>query len=159
VPKMPKVAKVLGGHLWAPKADRGWVEREHSLAPLALAAALLLAGCGGATSLPGFLAPAPAPLKPVPGGDPRQGVRAAQQYGCGSCHAIPGLPGAHGAVGPPLGGIARRAIIAGHLPNTPENMMRWIANPQAVNPGSAMPDLGLSAADVRDIAAYLYTLE
>jgi cytochrome c2 len=92
-------------------------------------------------------------------GDPVAGTHQIQRYGCGACHAIPGVPGAHGAVGPPLGGIASRRIIAGRLPNTPDNLIHWIENPQAVEPGNVMPDLGVSAADARDIAAYLYTLK
>ncbi|HZS02358.1 MAG TPA: c-type cytochrome [Chloroflexota bacterium] len=93
------------------------------------------------------------------GGDPRLGRQAIQRYGCGACHAIPGVPGARGAVGPPLGGIASRQVIAGRLPNMPENLMRWIQHPQAVEPGNVMPELGVSAADARDIAAYLDTLK
>lgn len=81
-----------------------------------------------------------------------------QGYGCGACHEIPGLVGANGEVGPPLGDVGERAYIAGVLPNTPENMIRWIRNPQEVAPGSAMPDLGVTEADARVIAAYLYSL-
>ena len=44
------------------------------------------------------------------------------------------------------------------LRNTPANLVRWIREPQAVVPGNAMPDMGVSEADARDIAAYLYTL-
>jgi hypothetical protein len=38
-------------------------------------------------------------------------------------------------------------------------MIRWLRDPQEVNPRSAMPDLGVSERDARDIAAYLYTLK
>jgi cytochrome c1 len=48
--------------------------------------------------------------------------------------------------------------VAGKLPNTPDQLVRWIQQPQAVEPGTAMPDLGVSLAEARDIAAYLYTL-
>ena len=47
-------------------------------------------------------------------------------------------------------------MIAGVLPNTPENLVHWLRSPQAVVPGNAMPDVGLSDAQARDIAAYLY---
>jgi cytochrome c len=92
------------------------------------------------------------------GGDPSQGVGTIRKYGCNSCHDIPGVEGVHGVVGPPLSGIAERVYLAGHLENTPANMMRWIRDPQSVSPGTAMPELGVTEQDSRDIAAYLYTL-
>jgi cytochrome c1 len=54
--------------------------------------------------------------------------------------------------------FSQRTMIAGELPNTPENVERWIENPKAVEPKTAMPDLGLSPEQASDIAAYLYTL-
>jgi cytochrome c len=61
-------------------------------------------------------------------------------------------------VGPPLTMFARRAYIAGQLSNEPNNLIRWIRDPQAVEPGTAMPNLGVAPAVARDMAAYLYTL-
>ena len=40
---------------------------------------------------------------------------------------------------------------------TPENLIRWVIAPREVDPRTAMPDVGVSPADARDIAAYLYT--
>jgi cytochrome c1 len=74
---------------------------------------------------------------------------------CGACHEIPGVSEADGLVGPPLTHFAQRTMIAGFLPNTPDNLERWVQHPQAVAPGNAMPDLGLSDRDARDVAAYL----
>ena len=91
------------------------------------------------------------------GGDPDRGEAMFIQYGCGSCHALKGVRGATGLVGPPLDGIAQREIIGGHLANKPENMERWIRDPQRVAPGTAMPDLHVGDADARDITAFLYT--
>jgi cytochrome c oxidase assembly factor CtaG/cytochrome c2 len=93
----------------------------------------------------------------VVGGDPERGGLAFRRYGCGSCHSIGGVPGAAGLVGPPLGGIGARAYVAGVLTNTPENLTRWIQSPTEVDSLTAMPDLGVTAADARDIAAWLYT--
>jgi cytochrome c1 len=45
------------------------------------------------------------------------------------------------------------------LPNTPENLVRWLRDPQKLNPRTAMPDLGVTERDAQDIAAYLYTLK
>src|SRR5690606_11923517 len=91
-------------------------------------------------------------------GDAAAGRKALQQYLCVTCHAIPGIVGANKHVGPPLAGIADRQYIAGVLPNTPANMLRWLRDPTKVDPLSAMPDLGVSEQDARDIAAFLYTL-
>ena len=79
--------------------------------------------------------------------------------GCGLCHSIPGIDRATGNVGPPLSGIGSRIYIAGVLNNTPENMVRWLRFPQKVVPGNAMPDMGLSEDQARDIAAYLRSIE
>ncbi len=92
------------------------------------------------------------------GGDARHGAHLIAQYRCGACHTIPGIHNAHGLVGPPLMWWSRRTFIAGELPNKPENLVRWIMSPKSVEPGTAMPTLGLSEQDARDVAAYLYTL-
>jgi len=78
------------------------------------------------------------------------------QYGCGSCHSIPGIPGADSMAGPPLMNFYQRIYIAGRLPNTSDNLIQWIQNPQDIEPGTAMPDLGITEAEAQDIAAYLY---
>jgi cytochrome c2 len=94
----------------------------------------------------------------ITGGDPERGVRAIQTYGCGGCHTIKGVRGATGLVGPPLDNIASRVYLAGHLPNSPQNMIKWIRFPQQVEPRTAMPDMNIPDKDARDITAYLYTL-
>jgi cytochrome c2 len=91
------------------------------------------------------------------GGDPRRGEAMFIQYGCGSCHALKNVRGATGMVGPPLDGIALRVIIGGHLANNPDNMERWIRQPQQVSPGTAMPNLRVGEQDARDMTAFLYT--
>ena len=91
------------------------------------------------------------------GGDPKRGEALFIRYGCGSCHAMSDVRTATGMVGPPLDGFALRVIIAGHLANTPDNMQRWIRDPQHVSPGTAMPDLNVGEQDARDITAFLYT--
>jgi cytochrome c len=91
------------------------------------------------------------------GGDPIRGEAMFIQYGCGSCHALKNVRTATGMVGPPLDGVALRAIIGGHLANNPANMQQWIRDPQHVSPGTAMPDLQVGEGDARDITAFLYT--
>ena len=78
-----------------------------------------------------------------------------QQYACTTCHLIPGLVGSRVYVGPPLTGIARRRYLAGTLPNSPENMVRWIQKPKSISPETLMPDLSVGDEHARDIAAYL----
>jgi mono/diheme cytochrome c family protein len=84
-----------------------------------------------------------------------RGRRALEQYACATCHEIPGVTGATVPVGPSLRQLASRAYVAGVLPNTSANLVRWLREPQAVKPGTAMPDLGVSARDARDMAAFL----
>ncbi len=93
------------------------------------------------------------------GGNADRGRKLVQQYGCTSCHVIPGVSGPQGEVGPPLQKMATRQFIAGKFPNTPQNMMKWIQNPQSMDPQNAMPNLSVTPADSRDITAYLMTLK
>jgi len=100
-----------------------------------------------------------APLAALANGDPLRGPVALRQYACTVCHRIPGITGPNAHVGPPLEGIARRNYLAGIIPNTAQNMIRWIRDLQAVSPSTAMPDLDVKESDARDMAAYLFTLE
>jgi cytochrome c2 len=121
---------------------------------LALAAVIALAACD---RLPRD-SDAREQAMAMTGADPDDGPPLMRHYGCISCHTIPGVRGADATVGPPLTAMARRTFIAGVLPNTPTNLVRWIVNPPAVDSLTAMPYLGVTAADARRMAAYLYTL-
>lgn len=124
--------------------------RSVCLAPLALLLTMAAtAGCEEAL---------PPPHLRVAGGDPERGATAITAYGCGGCHTIPGIRDADGTVGPPLTDYAMRGYVAGVLPNWPRHLVRWIVNPPAISPQTAMPALGVTEQDARDIAAYLYTL-
>lgn len=96
------------------------------------------------------------PASAVAGGNAEAGREHFRKYGCGSCHTIPGVRGAVGKVGPPLIDMRDRGYIAGMLSNTAENLMLWIQYPQQVQPGNAMPSMGVSEGDARDMTAYLY---
>jgi cytochrome c len=109
---------------------------------------LLSSACAGVNGVP---EPGHAPENSV-----AQGRLLIASYGCGSCHTIPNVPGADSKVGPPLNDFYQRAYIAGHLPNTLNNLIAWIQNPQRIEPGTAMPNLGVSESDASNIAAYLY---
>jgi len=101
---------------------------------------------------------ASAPVVAVAGGDTRRGQAVIEKYGCSACHVIPGVDGPRTTVGPNLAGMANRLFIAGVTPNVPEAMIRWLKDPPSVDTLTAMPMLGLSDAEARDAAAYLYTL-
>jgi cytochrome c oxidase subunit 2 len=78
---------------------------------------------------------------------------------CAACHTIRGTP-AGGILGPDLSHFGdRQSIAAGMLPNTPENLARWLENTQTIKPGSKMPELDMLASDVHAIVAYLEDLK
>jgi cytochrome c2 len=118
------------------------------LAVLVLISATSLAGC----------AQPPHRSAAALGGDPEHGAVLMVREACGACHEIPGIQLAHGKVGPPLSGFGQRTMIAGLLPNTPQNLAHWIRTPQTYVPGNAMPDLAISPQQAADMAAYLETL-
>ena len=79
-----------------------------------------------------------------------------------AAEAVTGFPASQrrdGNVGPPLNAIARRVYLAGSLPNTPDNMVRWIRSPKSIEPRTAMPDLQVTEKHARDMTAYLYRLQ
>ena len=115
---------------------------------LVVLAAMVLAACNSARK------PATSTI-----GNAKLGKQAIVKYGCGSCHTIPGIKEADALVGPPLTHFAERSFIAGQLANTEENLARWIRDPQAVEPGTAMPDLDVSPEDAQNIAAYITTIK
>ena len=94
----------------------------------------------------------------VTGGDAERGLRLVREYQCGACHAIHGVPGAGGNAGPSLAHTGRLGYLAGGIPNQPANLVRWLQDPPALKPDTAMPSLGVSEEEARHMAAYLYTL-
>ncbi len=95
--------------------------------------------------------------EPITGGDPRHGRELLARYGCASCHKIKGIAHADSQVGPPLDEIRARGYIAGVMPHNADNLMTWIQHPRQVVPNTAMPELGVTRAEARDMAAYLYS--
>jgi cytochrome c1 len=120
-------------------------------------AAWLLCACAAAV-LGGCDADRPAQPE-VAGGNIARGRLLLAQYQCGACHRIPGVDGARSLTGPALDTFGRRSYVAGFLPNYPDALVRWIVDPPAVKPGTAMPAMGVPAEDARHMAAYLYTLK
>ncbi len=93
------------------------------------------------------------------GGNAKLGLEAMNRYGCASCHHVPGLARSKVSVAPPLTGMGSRGYVAGVINNTPDNLARWIMNPPAIDPLTAMPNLEVTETDAVNIAAYLYSLE
>ena len=116
---------------------------------------LLAAACNRDEASKSLTPPEPAPI-----GNVERGRALAGQYGCNVCHAMPGVDGPQGSLGPSLAGIASRPTISfGTVQNTPANLVQFIQNPASLNPQSSMPPIGLADADAKDIAAYLLTLK
>lgn len=125
--------------------------RSPAIRGAALAGLLLgLSACGDAPSPPGFL--------PVAGGDAERGHRLIHAYGCGTCHVVEGVRGARGNVGPRLVNYAQQNLLGGRYPNTPRVLVAFLINPPAFAPSSGMPVMGITEAEARDMAAYLYSL-
>ena len=91
-------------------------------------------------------------------GNAERGQRLLAQFQCGACHQIPDVPAARSHVGPSLANLGKQSYIAGQFANQPETLVRWIVDPQAMLPGTAMPAMGVSPDQARDMAAYLYGL-
>lgn len=133
--------------LWGRRTRRPWT-------------APVLAACvAGSLALAGCQQDDASGRSTVATGNPKLGQDLLVSYGCGSCHTIPGVKGADALVGPPLTSFSKRSYIAGQLSNTPDNLVRWIQNPTEVEPGTAMPDLGVSAEEARNMTAYLLQLD
>jgi cytochrome c oxidase subunit II len=102
-----------------------------------------------------------AQLKPATAAEGPDLERGAQlfTYHCGACHTVRGTA-AGGTVAPDLTHLMSRATIAAEtLPNNIGNLSGWIANPQAIKPGTLMPTFYLSGPELNDIRSFLVTLK
>ncbi len=137
-------ARTMDAHALTPVFRRRTSQFASLRTPAAVAILLAVAGCH-----------AEAEPNARFGGDPRRGLEIARAYGCAACHVVPDIQRPQGVVGPPLESFAERAFIAGVTPNTPANLARWVMNPQSIDPKTAMPALGLNAAQAQDVASFL----
>ncbi|WP_146442192.1 cytochrome c oxidase subunit II [Botrimarina colliarenosi] len=92
--------------------------------------------------------------------DARRGSEVFLKSGCGGCHAVRGTA-ADGSIGPDLTHFgSRHSLAAGSLENSPDNLRRWITEPQSIKPMAVMPGYHtLSDADLASLIAYLQGLE
>lgn len=101
---------------------------------------------------------APAAATVGPPGNAARGRELLTSYGCTGCHMVPGVEGPRASLGPALDNSATKTAILGKFPNTPENMIRWLVDPPAMDPNTTMPNLGVTEQDARDMTAFLFTL-
>jgi cytochrome c1 len=96
-----------------------------------------------------------------PGSPAAEGAQIIATKPCVGCHTIPGIPGANGQVGPNLAGVASRTKIAGGAVtvNSPDDLKKWILNPPALKPGTAMPNVGLTDDEATKVVAFLEILK
>jgi cytochrome c len=125
--------------------------------PVAGAVAILIAAAVGAGWLWQMQDRASSTAIAMTGGDVARAPELIRRYGCAGCHTIPGIPGGDGKVGGPLKDIRQRVYVGGVVTNAPDNLVRWIVSPQTFSPRTAMPATGISEAEARDVAAYLYS--
>ena len=103
----------------------------------------------------GQLAPAPAPSNE----NAQKGLALFQQTSCVNCHAIKGTL-ASATIGPDLTHFAgRKQLGAGIAANTPENLRRWLRDPQQVKVGVKMPDFKFTDEQLTQLANYIETLK
>ena len=136
-----------------PVSRRGWVN-------LLIVTALLVAAAAGAYAYhkSRLAIEQRAVAIGLVGGNPDNAPALLVRYGCAGCHVLSSVPQAVGNVGPALDNIARRHFVGGVLENSPENLIRWIVDPRAIDPQSAMPRTGITQEEARDVATYLYGL-
>ncbi len=106
-----------------------------------------------------WLAAQAAPAAPPAAGDAQAGAQIFADRTCISCHAVRGTS-ANAQIAPDLTHFgSRQTLAAGVLDNTPADLTRWLADPQAVKPGNQMPNLKLSAQEIQQLVAYLEGLK
>jgi len=82
-----------------------------------------------------------------------------ERQACINCHTVAGTV-ANGRYGPDLTHLmSRDTLAAGAMPNTPENLKKWIEDPSIFKPGSLMPAMRLTERQDAQITAYLLTLK
>jgi cytochrome c2 len=129
---------------------------------------MVVSACGSETSTPvPTPAPVPAPAPTPPPAPPTTPTPDTAEEGkalfiskaCVGCHTVQEIPEAQGKVGPELTRQASNSLIAGVLPNTDENLRKWLKDPAAVKPETIMPNQGLTDSEVDALVAFLRTLK
>lgn len=88
----------------------------------------------------------------------QEGQEVFLEAGCPDCHTIRGTS-AMGETGPDLTHVASRQTLAAvTIPNTPEHLSNWIADPDSVKEGTQMDPSPLSEEELEALIAYLTSL-
>jgi cytochrome c oxidase subunit 2 len=91
--------------------------------------------------------------------DVARGLAIVERGACAMCHTVRGTR-AGARTAPDLTHVgSRRTLAAGTLPNTPEDLRRWLTDPQAIKPGTKMPRVPMSDDDLSALVAYLERLK
>jgi len=99
------------------------------------------------------------PASPPAASGAKKGAEVFRERNCVNCHSIAGLA-TRGRVAPDLTHVGSRATLAaGTIANTPENLAKWLKNPQSVKKGVLMPDIGLATDQIEHLTAYLEGLQ
>ena len=99
------------------------------------------------------------PASPPSAVEAAKGAEVFKEKNCANCHSIAGLT-TRGRVAPDLTHLgSRTTLAAGTLANTPENLTKWLKDPQSVKKGVLMPDTGLETDQIKYLIAYLEGLE
>ncbi len=99
------------------------------------------------------------PASPPGTAEAMEGVQVFKEKNCINCHSITGLM-TRGHVAPDLTHVgSRTTLAAGTIPNTPENLAKWLRNPQSVKKGVRMPEIGLSTDQIKHLTVYLEGLK
>jgi cytochrome c oxidase subunit 2 len=144
-----------------PQDFEAWVAHMKAKGPPKPAAAAPAAGDSLRTASAGAkVQGAPDSAKAAPaaaqGAEYAAGEKLFMTKGCMGCHSVQAVGAPKGLIGPNLANVgARSHIAAGWLPNTDENLERWIREPQTVKKGVLMPNLGVTVEESRALRAYL----
>jgi cytochrome c oxidase subunit II len=138
----------------APAEFDAWAAHMQTLKPKPAATAS--ADSGVRTASQGATIQKPASPQAAQGDQSAAGEKLFTAKGCVACHALYAVNAPKGMVGPNLANVgARSYIAAGTLKNTDENLAHWIRDPQGIKKGVLMPNLGVSEADSKALAAFL----
>ena len=102
-----------------------------------------------ACSQPATEKPPTAPQETIP----PTGAQLFRNKGCRGCH------GTYGAYCPSLINFAEKELIAGKVPNTIENLRKWLKDPSSIKAGTVMPNLGLSGEEIELLIEYIESLQ
>lgn len=113
---------------------------------------IFVAGCG-------LLSQSRDPRVEETGGSITRGQELVKIHGCVACHSVSGVASVNDGYGPSFDDFPAQRLIGGSVENEPDTLIQFLISPQTVIPDTAMPTVGISEEDARDIATWLYSLD